>query len=326
MSILITGGAGYVGSAIAEEAVKSGHHVIVLDNLSQGHRRAVPADAAFIEGDFGDKDLLDTVFSKYSINAVMHIAASTIVSESVTDPAPYFQNNVCNSLILLNKMVEYNVLKIVFSSSCAVYGHPEKTPINENTPKNPINPYGEAKLMFERFLFWYARAYKMDSVALRYFNAAGATECHGEDHSPETHLIPILFQTVTGQRENFKIFGNDYPTPDGTCVRDYVHVADIASAHLLSLNYLTVRPGCHAFNLGNGHGYSVKEICDTIMQICNKKITTNYDERRPGYPPVLVADAKLVREQLGWLPRYAGIETIVQSAWQWQQKHPNGYK
>ncbi|MGD0780768.1 MAG: UDP-glucose 4-epimerase GalE [Dehalococcoidales bacterium] len=325
MNILITGAAGYVGSVVAEEAVKNGHSIIALDDLSLGHQQAVPGGALLIKGNFGDKDLLDILFRKYMFDAVMHIAASTIVSQSVADPARYFQNNIANSLNLLDKMVEYRVTKLIFSSSCAVYGYPDKVPIKEDILKNPVNPYGEAKLMLERILHWYAGAYKFDSVSLRYFNAAGANGRRGEDHSPETHLIPLLLQVALGNSKNVAVFGNDYPTPDGTCIRDYVHVVDIASAHLLALDYLSSNPGCYTFNLGNGQGYSVLQIYNSIKSISGRNISVTYKGRRPGDPPVLIADSTLAKERLGWRPSYTGIKEIIESAWQWHKKHPNGY-
>jgi UDP-glucose 4-epimerase len=314
MNILVTGAAGYVGSVIAEEAIKNGHHIITLDDLSLGHEQAVPQVSILIKGNVGDKELVENLFRKYTIDAVMHVAASTIVSQSITDPAQYYQNNVINSLALLDIMVKFKVTKMIFSSSCAVYGYPDKVPINENTTKNPINPYGEAKLVFERLLYWYANAYKINSVSLRYFNAAGATIRCGEDHFPETHLIPLLFQVVMGNSKFFTVFGNDYPTPDGTCIRDYVHVSDIASAHLLALNYLSKNSGCYFFNLGHGQGYSVLEIYNLVKSITGIDIPMRYELRRPGDPPVLIADSVLAKEQLNWCPIHTDIKNIVDSA------------
>jgi len=325
MKILVTGAAGYVGSVAAEALINAGHEIIVLDDLSKGHREAVPEKAVFFEGNFGNGNLLADIFHRYNIDAVMHFAAFSLVGESVTVPSKYYHNNVVNTLNLLDKIVEHKISRVVFSSSAAVYGYPEKLPIIEDTVKTPINPYGETKLTIERMLYWYAQAYKIDSVSLRYFNAAGATKRYGEDHNPETHLIPILLRAAGGKSKGFSIFGKDYPTSDGTCIRDYVHVSDIASAHVLALDYLQNNPGCHAFNLGTGQGFSVLEIFNAAKEVTGRNIPLDYQPRRPGDPPVLVADPALAKEQLGWTPLFTSVKDIISSAWEWQKQHPDGY-
>jgi UDP-glucose 4-epimerase len=324
--IMVTGAAGYIGSVVSEELLKQGERIIALDNLSQGHRASLSGDAVFIEGDLNDSELLERIFRNYPVEAVVHLAAHTLVGESVSNPEKYFHNNVVAGLNMLNSMCRHGVNKIVFSSSCAVYGRARSSHIDESTLQSPINPYGEAKLMFERFLQWYSQAYGLRSVSLRYFNAAGASENCGESHDPETHLIPNVIKVALEQAENVSVFGTDYPTPDGSCVRDYVHVIDIARAHLLALKQMEQSAGCFAYNLGNGTGYSVLEVIEAVKKISGKEIPVVYGGRRAGDPPVLVADANLAKSKLGWEPVYPALETIIRSAYAWMKQHPHGYK
>jgi UDP-glucose 4-epimerase len=286
----------------------------------------VNKEAIFINGDLADVDLLEELFREYRIESVVHLAARTLVGESVTNPRLYFENNLVCGLNLLNAMCKYQVQKIVFSSSCAVYGQPRNSTITEDTPRNPINPYGEAKLALERVLYWYAGAYGLSSISLRYFNAAGASLHSGEDHNPETHLIPNVIRVALGQVKNVTVFGADYPTTDGSCIRDYVHVIDIALAHKLALQKLD-KPGiCRAYNLGNGKGYSVLEVIDVTRKITGAVIPVIISERRPGDPPILVANASLARAELGWEPSRAGLDVIIKNAYDWMKNHPDGYK
>jgi UDP-glucose 4-epimerase len=324
--ILVTGAAGYIGSIVTEELIKAGKRIIALDNLAQGHRESVDKEAIFVQGDLGDLRTTDETFRSYQIEAVVHLAARTLVEESMTNPEKYFQNNLVYGLNLLNTMRNHKVNKLVFSSSCAVYGHTDKRTMNEDVPKNPVNPYGEAKLAFEKILYWYARSYGLSSISLRYFNAAGASERYGEDHNPETHLIPKVIKVALGQGENITVFGNDYPTKDGSCIRDYVHVIDIARAHILALNKLDEQPVAQFFNLGNGKGYSVLEVIDTARRVTGAKIPLVISGRRPGDPAILVADAKQAKTKLGWEPAYTGLDIIINSAYQWMRRHPEGYK
>ncbi len=325
MNILVVGGAGYVGSHAAKLLDRAGHQVWVLDNLSRGHRSAALA-GRLIEGDVSNRVHTRQVLRDKRIDAVMHFAAYALVGESVTDPAIYYQNNVVAALELLEAMREANVKRFVFSSTTATYGEPTKIPIAEDTPQNPINPYGFTKLVIEHALADYAAAYGFGYAALRYFNAAGATPDGdlGEDHDPETHLIPIVLQVALGQRKQITVFGNDYATPDGTCIRDYIHVDDLATAHLLALEKLTDGQGLR-LNLGTGHGYSVREVIDACRKVTGHAIPEVVGARRPGDPSKLVADSRLAQQTLGWKPRYTDIQEIVATAWQWHQKHPHGY-
>jgi UDP-glucose 4-epimerase len=325
MNILVTGGAGYVGSHAVRLLQSRSHEVWVYDNLSRGHRAAVPA-GRLITGDLADQPHLKRVLQANRIEAVMHFAAFALVGESVADPALYYGNNLVGTFHLLEAMRGAGVQKLVFSSTTATYGTPEKMPIAEVTPQLPINPYGFSKLAVERMLDDYSHAYGLSFAALRYFNAAGAAGdgSIGEDHLPESHLIPIVLQVALGQRESIAIFGDDYPTPDGTCIRDYVHVEDLADAHLLSLERLGGGRRLK-LNLGTGRGYSVREVIDACRTITGHPIPTVLGPRRPGDPPELVADNTLVRETLGWSPKYATIESIVETAWRWHQGHPQGY-
>jgi len=325
MRILVTGGAGYVGSHCLRYLLAAGHEVVVYDNLSRGHRGAVPGNL-LVEGDLSDEARLTAVLRERKIEAVMHFAAFALVGESVEHPEMYYGNNVLGSFHLLEAMRNAGVRKIVFSSTTATYGTPEKMPIAEATPQKPINPYGFSKLVVERMLDDYAAAHGFGFAALRYFNAAGASADGqiGEDHTPESHLIPIVLQVALGQRQSISILGEDYPTPDGTCIRDYVHVDDLASAHLSALSRLdAARP--IKVNLGTGRGYSVRQVIDACRKITGHPIPAVVGPRRPGDPPELVADSRLARKLLEWSPQHETIETIVESAWKWHRSHPNGY-
>jgi len=325
MRVLLAGGAGYVGSHAARMLQQSGHEAWVYDNLAFGHRAAVP-EGRLIEGDIQDGARLSSALKDCQIDAVMHFAAFCYVGESVTDPAKYYQNNVVGALSLLNAMRANSVNKIVFSSTCATYGVPDVVPITEAESQTPINPYGYTKLVIERALADYAAAYDIGYAALRYFNASGAASdgSLGEDHDPETHLIPLVLQVALRQRDEVLIFGDDYPTPDGTCVRDYIHVDDLATAHIAALE--RIEPGAGMkLNLGTGEGASVQEVINACRRVTGHDIPANVVDRRPGDPPKLVADATLARETLAWTPKFVGIEPIVTSAWAWHQAHPNGY-
>lgn len=320
MNILVTGGAGYIGSVVVEECVADGHKTIVFDNLEKGHRDSVHPDAVFVEGELLDEDLLKKVFREYSVEAVIHMAAYSLVGESVDHPAKYYRNNVTAGLALLEAMRECDVKKIVFSSTAAVFGEPEKQPIEEGDRNAPTNPYGESKLSFERALRWYEQAYDIHYVSLRYFNAAGASEKFGEIHDPETHLIPIVLQAAAGKREFVEIYGDDYPTKDGTCVRDYIHVVDLARAHILSLKILGERSAI--YNLGcGGDGYSVREVIDAASEIIGREIPTRIAPRRPGDPAVLIAASGKIKSDLGWEPKFQDLRLIIESAWKWMKSH-----
>lgn len=323
MRVLVTGGAGFVGSIICEVLLRNGHEVIVLDNLQQGHQEAVPAGVQFIRVDICDSVSVEEVFRQSEIEAVMHMAAETVVECSVTDPKRYFENNIVGGINLLNTMLRHGVLKLIFSSSAAVYGEPQSTPIEEGHPKNPINAYGETKIMFEQILAWYGKAYRLRHISFRYFNAAGASDLLGEDHCPETHLIPnVLRGALTGDRVS--VFGTDYPTRDGSCLRDYVHVLDIASAHVLALEGLD-HLGSTAYNLGNETGYSVIEVIEAAKRVTDVDIAMKKCPRRAGDPAVLVASSSKAKSQLGWQPRYSDLEAMIGSAWEWMNRHPQGY-
>lgn len=325
MNILVIGGAGYVGSHAVRLLVRAGHEVWVYDNLSLGHRAAVPRERLIV-GELADKALLQRVLGERQIEAVMHFAAFALVGQSVEQPAIYYENNVVATLAMLEAMRAAGVRKIVFSSTTATYGEPANIPISEDEPQQPINPYGFTKLVIERALADYAHAYGLRYAALRYFNAAGASPDGdlGEDHHPESHLIPLVLQVALGQREKIFIFGDDYPTPDGTCIRDYVHVDDLGAAHLKALEKLNDTPALH-LNLGTGKGHSVLEVVQACRRITGHAIPAEIAPRRPGDPPELVANADRARRQLGWEPRYADINAIVETAWRWHQSHPRGY-
>src|SRR5690242_1906501 len=322
MNVFVTGGAGYIGSVCTEELLNAGHQVVVYDNLTEGHRSAVDSRARFIMGKPDERgDILNAVKSVQP-EAILHFAANALVGESMTNPAKYFHNNVCNGLKLLNAAVEVKVKKFVFSSTCATYGYPpDSVPMTEDLPQRPINPYGESKLMFEKMLNWYHQLHGLEFVAFRYFNAAGASERFGEHHRIETHLIPNVLKVPLGQSQQCEIYGTDYPTPDGTCIRDYIHIVDLAQAHILAL-----QPGKQGFyNLGNGDGYSVRQVIQMCEQVTGTKIPSIEKPRRPGDPPKLVAAADKAIRELGWKPQYPKLKDIVQTAWDWHKAHPSGY-
>jgi len=325
MRILVTGGAGYIGSHTVRHLLERGHDVTVYDNLSLGHRAAVPADRLVV-GDLKDAQRLDHLLMIQRIEAVIHFAAYAFVGESVTNPAKYYQNNLVNTLALMECMRKGGVSKFVFSSTCATYGNPTSLPLTEDLPQSPINPYGWTKLFIERALIDYAAAYDFSFAALRYFNASGASQKGdiGEDHTPETHLIPLVLQTLLGQRSHIEIFGTDYPTPDGTCIRDYIHVDDLASAHLLALEKLQPRSGLK-YNVGIGKGYSVREVIAAAERVTGKKVPVKESPRRPGDPAELVASPAKVMKELGWRPKYLELEPILETAWNWHRAHPQGF-
>lgn len=321
MNVLVTGGAGYIGSVCVEELLNTGHNVVVFDNLSEGHRSAVDQRARFVLGDLGDRAAVGCLMREVRPEAVIHFAASALVGESMTNPGKYFQNNVANGINLLDAAVESKVRKFVFSSTCASYGPPDRVPITEDTPQRPINPYGESKVIFEKMLGWYRQIHGLEFVVFRYFNAAGASQKLGEHHRIETHLIPNVLKVALGQASHCEIFGTDYPTPDGTCIRDYVHITDIASAHILAME-----PGRQGFfNLGNGAGCSVREVIQACERVSGRSIAVVEKPRRPGDPPRLVAAAERAMQELNWKPRFTKVEDIVATAWSWHTRHPNGY-
>jgi UDP-glucose-4-epimerase GalE len=323
-SILVTGGAGYIGAHACKALAKAGYEPIAYDNLVYGHREAVRW-GPFVEGDIGDREKVAETIRRHNIGAVMHFAAFAYVGESVEQPEKYFQNNVVNTLSMLEAMRATEVKQIVFSSTCATYGLPEQMPIREDTPQRPVNPYGETKLMIERALYWYGVAHNLRSVALRYFNAAGADPDGeiGEDHDPETHLIPLILDAATGRRTHIGVFGTDYPTPDGSAIRDYIHVQDLADAHVRALRYLNDGNESRVFNLGTGHGHSVRETIEAARRVTGRPIPSKDSPRRAGDPPVLVADASLAKEKLGWVPALGSLEHIIGTAWAWHQKRLN---
>lgn len=328
MSILVLGGAGYIGSHAVDQLINQGYKVVVIDNLLTGHRQAIHEEAVFYEGDIRDKAFMESVFEKETIEGVMHFAASSLVGESVEKPLKYFNNNVYGMEILLEVMEQFGVKNIVFSSTAATYGEPEETPIRETTPTNPKNPYGESKLMMEKMMKWCDNAYGMRYVALRYFNVAGAKSDSsiGEDHNPETHLVPIILQVALGQRAQLGIYGDDYDTPDGTCIRDYVQVEDLIAAHILALEYLKAGNQSNVFNLGSNNGYSVKEMLEAAREVTGKEIPAKVEPRRAGDPSTLVAASDKAKEVLGWKPKYTDVKDIIKTAWDWHVSHPNGYK
>ena len=325
-TILVTGGAGYIGSHAVKALIGAGYEVIVLDNLVYGHRELVEEvlKVELIVGDINDRPLLDKLFASRNIAAVMHFSAYAYVGESVTDPAKYYRNNVIGTITLLEAMIAFSIKQFVFSSTCATYGVPHTVPITEDHPQNPINPYGATKLMVERILQDFDIAYGLKSVYFRYFNAAGADPAGllGEDHNPETHLLPLVLMAALGKRDSVSIFGTDYPTPDGTCIRDYIHVTDLAEAHILGLEYLLKGGNTSVFNLGNGQGFSVKEAIDTARSVTGREIKVVMSDRRPGDPPILVGSSDKARDILGWEPKYPALKEILIHAWNWhQQRH-----
>jgi UDP-glucose 4-epimerase len=321
MNVFVTGGAGYIGSVYVEEALNAGHGVTVYDNLTEGHRGALDSRATFIQADLGNEAALLTALKQSQAEVIVHFAANALVGESMQNPGKYFGNNVGNGVKLLNAAVAAGVRKFVFSSTCATYGFPDQVPITEDTLQRPINPYGESKLMFEKILGWYQKLHSLEFIAFRYFNAAGASGKFGEHHRVETHLIPNVLKVALGQAPQCEIFGTDYPTPDGTCIRDYIHIADLAQAHLLAL-----QPGKQGFyNLGNGDGYSVREVIQMCEKVTGHKIKAVEKPRRPGDPARLVAAAEKAKRELGWQPKFPKLEQIVSSAWEWHRKNPAGY-
>ena len=321
MNVLVTGGAGYIGSICVEQLCEAGHSVTVIDDISQGHPRAVDPRARFVQARVGDEVRVPEVLRESKAEAIIHFAASALVPESMKNPGKYFRNNVSETINLLNSAVAAGIRKFVFSSTCATYGPPDRIPMTEDLPQRPISPYGESKLIVERMLRWYQELHGLEFVAFRYFNAAGASERVGEDHDPETHLIPNVLKVALGQLPQVEIYGTDYPTADGTCIRDYIHVIDLSIAHILAL-----QPGKSGFyNLGIGDGYSVREVVAACQKVTQRKIPVVEKPRRPGDPPKLVASADKARKEFGWAPRLSGIETIVRTAWEWHSKNPDGY-
>ncbi len=323
MKILVTGGAGYIGSVVAEQLIAAGDSVVVLDNLSQGHRAAVHPAAVFVQADLTDRPAVDAVFEQHRPEAVMHFASHTLVGESMQEPFLYLGENVVCGLNLLQSAVEHQVRRFILSSSANLFDAPERIPIAEMEPIAPGSPYGESKHILERMLHWLDRIHDFRYAALRYFNAAGASKVRGEDHDPETHLIPIVLRVALGQRDEVVIFGDDYPTRDGTCVRDYVHVLDLAQAHILALRALDT--GSCVYNLGNGQGFTNREVVEVAREITGHPIPAEIGPRRAGDPATLIASSERIRKELGWRPRYADLHTIIESAWRWHRTHPNGY-
>ena len=322
MKILVVGGAGYIGSICAEILLNQNHQVAILDNLSEGHRRALDPRAEFIEGDLADRETTIATLARLRCDAVMHFAANALVGESMENPSKYFRNNIAAGLNLLDAMVAADVKRLVFSSTCATFGPPQRLPIDEETPQRPINPYGESKLVFEKILKWYDTIHALRFVSLRYFNAAGASENFGEDHRCETHLIPNILKVALGQKKHVEIFGTDYDTPDGTCIRDYIHISDLADAHILAL----ATAASAFYNLGTGGGSSVREVIDTCRRITSHPIPIVEKSRRPGDPPRLIASSEKIKRELGWRPKFQTLDAIVESAWTWHQKFPRGYE
>ena len=328
MSILVLGGAGYIGSHAVDQLITNGKQVVVIDNLQTGHKKALHPNAIFYEGDIRNKVFMQSVFSKEEIDGVIHFAANSLVGESVEKPLLYFNNNVYGTQITLEVMEEFGVKNIVFSSTAATYGEPKELPIKETTPTNPKNPYGESKLMMEKMMKWCDSAYGIRYVALRYFNVAGAKAdaSIGEDHTPETHLVPIILQVALGQRASLDIFGDDYDTPDGTCIRDYVYIEDLINAHILALEYLQKGGKSDVFNLGSNQGFSVNEMVVAARKVTGKEIPAKIGPRRAGDPASLIASSEKAKMTLGWQPKMTEIQSIIETAWQWHKRHPNGYE
>lgn len=323
LNVLVTGGAGYIGSAVVEELCAAGHSPIVYDNLVAGHPEAVPSDVPLVCGDLFDSTLLRRTMTEHAITAVIHLAAFLMPNESMTNPGKYFHNNVAGSIALLNAMADQGVQRFILSSTCAIFGEPRYTPMDEEHPRHPISPYGHSKYMIEQMLPWYEHAHGIRSASMRYFNACGATAEHGEDHDPEIHLIPLILQVALGQRAQIKIFGTNYDTRDGTCIRDYIHISDLARAHVLALKPLAER-SC-AFNLGNGDGFTVREVIEAARRVTGHPIPTHEEARRAGDPPIMIGDCRRARTELGWEPRYPHIDQIIATAWAWHQRYPHGY-
>ncbi len=325
-SVLISGGAGYIGSATVKYFLDKGASVVVIDNLVTGHIEAIDKRAIFYEGDFSDKNLIKLIIKRHNINSAMHFSAFALVGESVENPAKYYENNVAKTIIFLETLAKNNVKYFIFSSTAATFGIPDRMPIDETFEQKPINPYGRSKLMVEEILKDFANAYDFHYGILRYFNACGALDDIGEDHNPETHIIPNIIKTALDENKVFKIFGNDYPTKDGTCVRDYIHIKDLASAHYLTLEYIMKNNKSEDFNLGNGKGFSNLEILHAAEKVIGQKINYEFTNRRPGDPPVLIASSKKINNLLGWKPEFDSIEKIIESAYKWHKKYPEGYK
>jgi UDP-glucose 4-epimerase len=323
MNILVTGGAGYIGSVATEELIKAGHDVVVYDNLLYGHRDAVHSTAHFEEGDLSDKGRLANVFEAFEFDAVMHFAAHSIVPFSMRDPLPFVRDNVTNAINVLEMMAAHEVKRFILSSTANVYGDPQRIPIAEDDALVPSSPYGESKLMIEKMLHWCGVRYGLRYASLRYFNAAGASDQFGEDHDPETHLIPLVLKVALGEKDHLDIYGDDYPTRDGTCVRDYIHVVDLAQAHVLALQGLEKR-SC-VYNLGNGQGFTVQEVVAAAREVTGQPVPVEIAARRPGDPATLVASSDRIRRELGWEPRYPDLHDIIESAWRWHHAHPSGY-
>lgn len=328
LNVLVTGGAGFIGSVVTAQLIDAGHHVTVYDNLSKGHRSAVHPTAEFVAADVSDRRALEAVMRARKFDAVMHFAAFIEAGESMKQPERFFRNNTANALTLLEAVLDHGIPRFVFSSTAALYGDPERTPIEETDVLKPTNAYGESKLLVERMLDWFHRIHGLSYASLRYFNAAGATATLGEHHTPETHLIPLVLQVAAGKRESVSIFGADYPTPDGTCIRDYIHVADLSSAHLLALNSLAADEGPKQliYNLGNGRGFSVREVIEVARRVTGRPVRAVESPRRSGDPAVLVASSDKIRRELKWQPRWADLDSIVRSAWEWFQRDTNGYQ
>ena len=322
MRIFLTGGAGYIGSVCSELLLNEGHEVAIFDNLSEGHRRAVDSRANFVRGDLADRLQIEAALSSTRPDAVLHLAAYALVPESMRDPSKYFRNNIANGLNLLDAVVATGVQRIIFSSTCAIFGPPERVPIDETAHPRPVSPYGESKLAFEKILRWYDEIHALKFVSLRYFNAAGATENLGEDHRPETHLIPNVLKVAFGKSPNVEIYGTDYETPDGTCIRDYIHIVDLARAHILALG----ADASGFYNLGTGGGSSVREVIAACRKITGRKIETIERPRRPGDPPRLIASSEKINKELSWQPQFQSLDAIVESAWKWHLKFPDGYE
>ena len=328
MSILVCGGAGYIGSHTVHQLVEKGEDVVIVDNLQTGHMGAVNPKAKFYKGDIREAEVLDRIFTENKIDAVVHFAANSLVGESMTNPLKYFNNNVYGMQVLLEAIVRNGIDKIVFSSTAATYGEPERIPIMEDDRTEPTNPYGQSKLIMEKMMKWVSLANGIRYVSLRYFNAAGAIEdgSIGEDHSPETHLIPLILQVPLGKRDHITVFGEDYPTPDGTCLRDYIHVLDLADAHVLAIDYLRRGGESNIFNLGNGQGFSVKEMIEAAREATGLDIKVEIGERRAGDPAQLIASSEKARKVLGWQPKFTDVKAVIGTAWKWHQQHPEGYR
>jgi UDP-glucose 4-epimerase len=325
VKILVTGGAGYIGSITTAELIAAGHEALVFDNLYQGHAEAVHPEATFVQGDLGDRAAIARLFAEHrNIDGIMHFASYTLVGESMEKPLLYLRDNLVNAANLLEVAVEHGVGRFILSSTANLFDAPEKMPIAENERIIPGSPYGESKFFIERLLYWFERIYGLKHACLRYFNAAGDTPGRGEDHDPETHIIPLVLQVALGQREAVTIFGDDYPTSDGTCIRDYVHVVDLAQAHILAMQAIG-DIGSRKYNLGNGNGYSIREVIETARNVTGHPIPTRIGPRRPGDPAILIASSETLRRELGWQPRYPDLESIIRSAWQWHEAHPHGY-